>query len=973
MADIAIVGLAGRYPGAETVAAFWRNLRDGVDSIREVPAERWDHAAYFHPDPAHAGTCYTKWGGFLDGVDCFDAGFFNISPREAAILDPQERVFLETAHAAIEDAGYTRHSLGGAARGRPGRVGVYVGVMYQEYQLYGAQATALGQVTALPSSPSSIANRVSYFCNFQGPSMAVDTMCSSSLSAIHLACQSLRLGECSVALAGGVNLSIHPNKYLLLSLGKFASTKGRCESFGAGGDGYVPGEGVGAVVLKPLAHALADGDHIYGVIKGSALNHGGKTNGFSVPNPVAQADVIGLALEQAALAPRALDYIEAHGTGTSLGDPIEISGLSKVFAADTQERQFCPIGSVKSNIGHCESAAGMAALSKVLLQLRHNALAPSLHSAQLNPNIDFAASPFYVQRELSAWPRPVDAASGAQRARNCAISSFGAGGSNAHLIVQEYVAPAPAAAPAGVPQLIVLSARTAAQLAQQAERLLGWLRAEAPAPDLASLAYTLQAGREALAHRYAVVVASLAELEAALERCSAGQPAAGKEFRHEVDGPDETLAMLGRDELFDQLVAGWLQAGRLDRLGHLWTRGLSLNWTLLHPAGVPGRLSLPTYPFRRDRHWGVPAIVDRIGGALAPAASARPASATAPAPVSAPQPAVAAMPAPRSASRPAAAAMPAPVPQPLPAAASAPAALAAAAPDEAQVRAALRQSFAAALCMAEQDVKLDLPLVDMGMDSIVGVEWVGAINKAYALDLQAALIYDHPTIRAMAAFVAARLGAAAAPVIAATAAAQPAARPAIRLPEPGAKVASTSAPAALAPPPVRLQMAAANAAPAAAPAPAPEPAAVPAAATLAASAAPAARPAGAAPGQAAVRTFLTASLAEALYLPQDEIKPHTALVDLGLDSIVGVEWMHEVNRHFGLSLPATVVYDHPSIAALASHVGTLLAPSTAAEPADLESLLHAVEQGAIDVAAADALWRRMAQAGGAAPLPESSV
>ncbi|MBB3120971.1 non-ribosomal peptide synthetase [Pseudoduganella violacea] len=943
VADIAIVGLAGRYPGAETVDAFWRNLRDGVDSIREVPAERWDHAAYFHPDPGHAGTCYTKWGGFLDGVDCFDAGFFNISPREAAILDPQERVFLETAHAAIEDAGYTRHSLGGAARGRPGRVGVYVGVMYQEYQLYGAQATALGQVTALPSSPSSIANRVSYFCNFQGPSMAVDTMCSSSLSAIHLACQSLRLGECSVALAGGVNLSIHPNKYLLLSLGKFASTKGRCESFGAGGDGYVPGEGVGAVVLKPLAHALADGDHIYGVIKGSALNHGGKTNGFSVPNPVAQADVIGLALEQAALAPRALDYIEAHGTGTSLGDPIEISGLSKVFAAATQERQFCPIGSVKSNIGHCESAAGMAALSKVLMQLRHNALAPSLHSAQLNPNIDFAASPFYVQRELSAWPRPVDAASGTQRARNCAISSFGAGGSNAHLIVQEYVAPAVQAAPAGAPQLIVLSARTAAQLAEQAGRLLGWLRAEASAPDLASLAYTLQTGREALAHRYAVVVASPAQLAAALERCSAGQPAAGKEFRHEVDGPDETLAMLGRDELFDQLVAGWLQAGRLDRLGHLWTRGLALNWTLLHPAGAPGRLSLPTYPFRRDRHWGVPAIVGRHGAAAAPAAAALPA----PVPASLPA----------AASGPLAAAMPAAVSPPRPAPAAVPAT--AAAPDAAQVRAALRQSFAAALCMDEQDVKLDLPLVDMGMDSIVGVEWVGTINKRYALDLQAALIYDHPTIRAMAAFVAARLGAAAPP-----AAAQPAARPAIRLPEPGATPAAT-APAALTPPPVRLQTAAAGAAPA------PAALAAPVAATAAATAAMA-RPTDAAPSQAAVRTFLTASLAEALYLPQEEIKPHTALVDLGLDSIVGVEWMREVNRHFGLSLPATAVYDHPSIVALASHVGALLAPA-AAEPADLDSLLRAVEQGAIDVAEADARWRRLAQADGAAPQPESSV
>ena len=236
--------------------------------------------------------------------------------------------------------------------------------------LYGAQDQVQGVPIALSGNPSSIANRVSYFCNFHGPSVAIDTMCSSSLTAIHLACQSIQRGGCELAIAGGVNVSIHPNKYLMLGQGKFVSSKGRCESFGQGGDGYVPGEGVGAVLLKPLAKAIADGDHIYGVIKGTAINHGGKTNGYTVPNPNAQAGVIGQALQEAGIDPRTISYIEAHGTGTSLGDPIEITGLVKAFQKYTENKQFCAIGSAKSNIGHCESAAGIAGVTKVLLQLK---------------------------------------------------------------------------------------------------------------------------------------------------------------------------------------------------------------------------------------------------------------------------------------------------------------------------------------------------------------------------------------------------------------------------------------------------------------------------------------------------------------------------------------------------------------------------------------------------------------------------
>ena len=363
-------------------------------------------------------------------------------------MDPQERLFLQCVYEVLEDAGYTRESLARYQNlGLQGNVGVYVGVMYEEYQLYGAQETMQGRPLVLSGSPSSIANRVSYFCNFHGPSMAVDTMCSSSLTAIHLACESLVRGSCELAVAGGVNVSIHPNKYIGLGQGQFVSSQGRCASFGAGGDGYVPGEGVGAVLLKPLARAMADGDHIYGVIKGTAINHGGKTNGFSVPNPNAQANVIGQAFKQTGIDPRTISYLEAHGTGTSLGDPIEITGLTKAFGEYTHDKQFCAIGSVKSNIGHCESAAGIAGMTKILLQLKHRQLVPSLHAETLNPHIDFANSPFVVQRSLQAWQRPqlaIDAENrpGEMRElpRIAGISSFGAGGSNAHVIIEEYVA-----------------------------------------------------------------------------------------------------------------------------------------------------------------------------------------------------------------------------------------------------------------------------------------------------------------------------------------------------------------------------------------------------------------------------------------------------------------------------------------------------------------------------------------------------
>ncbi len=568
---IAIIGLAGRFPRAPDLDQFWRNLEQGRDCVGEIPADRWDHARFFDPRPGQPGKTYGKWGGFLDDVACFDPLFFNISPREAEYLDPQERLFLQCAWHAMEDAGLTRTTIAPAAPGLDGAdVGVFVGVMYEEYQLYGAERSVAGQPLALSSSAASIANRVSSFCGFHGPSVAVDTMCSSSLTAIHLACDSLRSGSCRVALAGGVNLSVHPNKYLGLGQGRFLSSSGRCESFGRGGDGYVPGEGVGAVLLKPLRQAEADGDRIWGVIRASALNHGGHTNGYTVPNPAAQAAVISRALDKAGVSARQISYVEAHGTGTALGDPIEIAALSRAFAHHTPDRGFCAIGSVKSNVGHCESAAGMAGLSKLLLQFRHRKLAPSLHAETLNPGIDFAATPFVVQRHLADWPSPDGLP------RLAGLSSFGAGGANAHVIVQEYIAPPSVPLPQRR-DVFPLSARTPECLDDMVRRLRTAVAA-LDESELPSLAHTLQTGREEFEERLALVATSKAELLAAL------------------DNPFRYRQRAGRNQGNAPLVDA-------DTIAAAWVRGARVDWRAWRGDPVPPRLSLPGYPFARERYW----------------------------------------------------------------------------------------------------------------------------------------------------------------------------------------------------------------------------------------------------------------------------------------------------------------------------------------------------------------------------------
>ena len=585
--DIAIIGLSGRYPMAADLDEFWSNLAMGRDCVSRLPEQRWRQT---HPQFEGMDAV---WGGFLDDIDSFDALFFNITPREAAKLDPQERLFLQCAYACIEDAGYTRDTLGRSADSHDptqNRVGVFVGAMYQEYQLYGLEASLAGDAVASNGVAASIANRVSFFCGFHGPSLTLDTMCSSSVTAIHLACQSLKLQECEVALAGGVNLSLHPNKYRLLKDNRFLSGNGRCRSFASGGDGYVPSEGVGALILKPLAAARRDGDRIHGVIKASAVNHGGHSSGYYVPNADQQASLIREAIDKSGIDARQIQYVEAHGTGTPVGDPIELQGLSQAFGAYTQDKQFCAIGSVKSNLGHSESAAGIAALTKILLQMRHGQLVPSLYADQINPELGFGDSPFYLQEELSAWPRPQDGF-GRERERIASLSSYGAGGSNAHLIIAEYIAPTAPAPARDIAPVLVLSAPNAAALQTLAKQLLVFFQSGRASNERALLdcAYTLQVGREAFAHRLGFVACDAAAAIGALARFLAA--------------PDDLPPTLFYGRVKDLAAAAPDVGLSPEQALPGWVRGATVDWAAFYGESKPARIGLPGYPFSRNKIW----------------------------------------------------------------------------------------------------------------------------------------------------------------------------------------------------------------------------------------------------------------------------------------------------------------------------------------------------------------------------------
>lgn len=426
MEPIAVIGIGCRFPGADNPESFWRLLRAGVDAVTEAPAGRGGLADFYDPNPAILGKTNMRWGGFLEEIDKFDPAFFRTSPREAQRMDPQQRILLEVVWEALEDAGQTRERLSGT------QAGVFIGMMNTDYaHIQLRKHSLIDSQLGLGSSAGIAANRVSYFLDLQGPSLVVDTLCSSSLVAVHLACQSLWNGESApLAIAGGVNLILLPVMSIFYTKAGLAAPDGRCKAFDARADGVVRGEGTGVVVLKPLSQAVADGDPVYCLIRGSAVNQEGRSNGLSAPSRWSQMAVLQEAYRRAELSPGLVQYVEAHGTGTALGDPIEAAALGAVLGIDRPAGSRCAVGSVKTNIGHLESAAGIAGLIKTALMIKHRELAPSLHFLEPSPHIPFADLSLRVQQVLEPWTT--------QTAPLLAgVSSFGLGGTNAHVVLEE--------------------------------------------------------------------------------------------------------------------------------------------------------------------------------------------------------------------------------------------------------------------------------------------------------------------------------------------------------------------------------------------------------------------------------------------------------------------------------------------------------------------------------------------------------
>ena len=492
---VAIIGLAGRFPGARNVAEFWQNLRDGVESITQFTDEQLEASGI---DPAvFSAPNYVRAGFVVDDIELFDASFFGFNPREGAVLDPQHRLFMECAWEALEQAGYDPDRY-------EGRIGLYAGASQSSYyfNLLSSrevlEADAGFQFMILHGNDKDyLTTRTSYKLNLRGPSVTVQTACSTSLVAVALACQSLLTYQCDIALAGGVSLRVPQQAGHHYQEESIYSPDGHSRVFDAAAQGTAPSNGLGIVTLKRLADAIEDRDHIYAVIKGSALNNDGSAKiGYTAPSVEGQAEVIAEALARAGWDADSIGYVEAHGTGTSLGDPIELDALTQVFRRATDTKAFCGIGSVKSNIGHTGAAAGVAGLIKTTLALKHGLVPASLFFERPNPNIDFAASPFYVNTQLREWERGPEP-------RRAGVSSFGIGGTNAHVVLEE----APEIEPSGESrpwQLLVLSARTGAALEAATANLARYLEENRDA-DLADVAYTLQVGRKTFGQRRALV------------------------------------------------------------------------------------------------------------------------------------------------------------------------------------------------------------------------------------------------------------------------------------------------------------------------------------------------------------------------------------------------------------------------------------------------------------------------------------
>jgi acyl transferase domain-containing protein/acyl carrier protein len=571
---IAVIGIGCRFPGgANDPRSYWQMLRDGVDAITEVPAERWDVEAHYDPDPDARGKTYTRWGGFVENIDRFDAHFFSISPREAAAMDPQQRMLLEVVWEALEHAGVASPSLAGSDSG------VFVGINNNEYyQMSVAEndAAAIDTYSISGGVHSVAAGRLAYILGLHGPAMAIDTACSSSLVAVALACQSLRAGDCRMAIAAGANAMLSPQLTIGLSRLRMMSADGRCKTFDASADGFVQGEGCGAIVLKKLSDAVADGDRVLALLRGWAVNQDGRSAGLTAPNGPAQEAVIRRALQRAGVAAAAIDYVEAHGTGTALGDPIEVRALTRTLVEDRSADHPLRLGSVKTNIGHLGAAAGIAGIIKTILALEAEELPPLLHLRQVNPHIEIDGLPIELVRTSTAWRR-------SDRPRLAGVSSFGFSGTNAHVIVEEASAIEQPSSETGRLELVTLSAKSDAALGELRHAYAAALRSGSF--TLRDFAHTANSGRMQFPYRVAVIG----------ETCD--------EVADSIEAAEVTIAPAAPAHVTSPLPRNGDRRAFLESVAEQYRSGLVVDFAGLDPQRIARKVTIPTYPFQRQRYW----------------------------------------------------------------------------------------------------------------------------------------------------------------------------------------------------------------------------------------------------------------------------------------------------------------------------------------------------------------------------------
>ena len=947
---MAVIGMAGRFPGADDIHALWKNLEQGRDSIIPIPKERWDMDLYYDPEPGKKGKICTRYAGFVNRIDAFDPAFFKVSKREACQMDPQYRLFLEEAWKALEDAAIPPGSLAGR------KIGLFIG---------GGQGDYPGESIHFPSTE---AGRLAYLHDWKGPCILVETTCSSALTALHEACLHMATGRLEMAVVGGVTLMTTPRAYLDFSRFSVLSPRGRCFSFDSRADGTIFSESVCAVVVKPLSVAQRDHDPIYGVIQGMGVNHDGRTNGLTSPGGQAQTGLITEVYERFGISPEEITLVEAHGTGTKLGDPVEVNALIKAFRKFTPGKHFCTLGSVKANIGHAGAAAGLVGLIKVFLAMKYKKIPPSINFQELNPAIHLGESPFVIRTELVDWI--------SDKPRMAAVSSFGFSGTNAHVVVGEYT-PGPVPGRIQVQETekaaIVLSAKNRARLLDHARNLCDFLKAECrlaggrngSALCLADVAYTLQAGREPMEERMAFMAASLQDLVQILERIGKGSQDPEKKipgvFTGRVDNPAHAAMAFAAEAKAVQTLEGHLDARNIEAVLACWIRGANIAWDRLYSEPMPCRVRLTSYPFARESYWvdtpetgkpeeGGDAVVKKGGATATPLAKPlkRLADISGNSPSSAPlapsgqdkygrillspleghascsQPARPKDPLPRKLEPLAPCGTPAretDTPPKPPETGPGPNQ----GPD---LMPALLESLAKALFMAPEELDISLPFIDMGMDSIISVEWIGQINREYSLNIPATKVYDHPNLKTFAIFlekvIQTREKRMAGPAVPAPVRTE---KPK-ELPPPAAKLSSIKLSSISNPSPIPRS-----------------------------SVPPLAmddekqrsddekhKPdnekyrsddekyasgfqgkSGDRPGPvAAVRQRLLHTLCQALFIAPEDLDISLPFIDLGMDSIISVEWIGKINHEFHLNIAATKVYDHPDFERFARYVEGLL-------------------------------------------------